>query len=143
MAGLSPYAGRIGPFIPGCIGRGTPGVNPPQPQPAQLATGAVDMGDGTGALLTAPTWAHAASITSGGSTALRTGVGILGQAVVTTAPSLATTFFDSATGSSGLILGIIPSNAAIGAIYTWNMPCSNGIVQGGGATGLTATISWS
>ena len=48
MSALTP---QIAPFIPGCIGRGGAGVNPPLTGPARLATAGVDLTDGTGAIV--------------------------------------------------------------------------------------------
>ena len=146
MAGLSPFAGRISPLVPACIGRGGAGVNPPMAGPATLATAGVDLTDGTGAIVNTTV---AASYTAGLSTA---SVAVAGAGhfligfTVTASGAGSVAIFDStaAAGSTGNIIGIIPSTATATPFQSLGgVKGTTGIVYGGGSSAPVVTLLWS
>ena len=57
------------------------------------------------------------------------------------------TFYDSTTGATGNILGVVPgttaaAGATIGTTYTFNMPYINGLAAVGAANSPGVAVSW-
>lgn len=69
--------------------------------------------------------------------------GKLASVLVTTAGTANMLIYDNATTNSGTIIGVIPSGATVGQVYTLNMPAANGITVAGSASNAGVTISWS
>lgn len=74
---------------------------------------------------------------------IKPGPGHLGRVLVTAPTTTATTFYDNAAGAaSGTIIGYIPSGAAAGAIYDFQMPALLGIVAANASfTAMTVVYS--
>lgn len=68
--------------------------------------------------------------------------GRLCNILVTTTGVTALQVFDNATTNSGTIIGQLPASAAVGSIYSFNMPAAAGITVAGSATNPAVTISW-
>lgn len=68
--------------------------------------------------------------------------GILCTAVVTTTGTAALSIYDNASTNSGTILLTIPASAAVGSVYSVNMPAANGITSGGVTNCPGVTISY-
>jgi hypothetical protein len=68
--------------------------------------------------------------------------GRLFKVTVTTLGTAALNFYDNATTNSGTILLAIPASAAVGTIYTVDMPTANGIWCASGANSPAVTVSY-
>lgn len=65
---------------------------------------------------------------------------VTAQAGVTTG---STTIYDNASAASGTPLITLPNNAAIGTVYTLDLPAASGVVIGGGANAPGMTLGYS
>lgn len=84
--------------------------------------------------------AFTTSVTATG--VVKPGAGRLLKIVVTTAMSAAaTTIYDNASAASGTILFVVPASAAVGNVYTIDLPAVNGIFASFAGTG-TITIGY-
>lgn len=84
--------------------------------------------------------ASTVSLTATG--AVKPSAGRLLKVVVTTAMSAAaTTIYDNASAASGTILFVVPASAAVGNVYTIDLPAVNGIYASFAGTG-TITIGY-
>lgn len=69
--------------------------------------------------------------------------GFLGRVLVTQANgAAAVNIYDSASGHTGTIIGVIPASAAAGSVYTFGMPVTYGITVQGAATNGALTVSY-
>lgn len=143
MSALTP---QIAPFIPGCIGRGGAGVNPPLTGPARLATAGVDLTDGTGAIVNTTVAANYSAGLSTASVAIAGAGHFLIGFTVTASGAGSVAIFDStaAAGSTGNIIGIIPSTATATPFQSLGgVKGTTGIVYGGGSSAPVVTLLWS
>lgn len=80
-------------------------------------------------------------------TLVKTGSGVLGRILVTSANGAAAiNIYDANSPSSGAItgtiIGVVPASATVGSIYTLGMTFENGLIVGGAATNGALTISY-
>lgn len=69
--------------------------------------------------------------------------GMLSRILVTTTNGAnAIYFYDNASAASGVIIGAVTANAAIGSIYDIRMPCMNGITIAANASYAQLTVNW-
>lgn len=71
---------------------------------------------------------------------VKASAGYLCRVLITAAGSAATAIWDNATGHTGVILGAIPANPTVGAIYTFNAPALAGITIQGAANTSGVTV---
>jgi hypothetical protein len=83
-------------------------------------------------------------ITLGGLVTVKASAGRLVRITVTTVTAaVVVTCYDNAAAASGTILQVVPIAAAVGTMYTVDMPALNGItIQSTGATGAI-TVGYS
>jgi hypothetical protein len=77
-------------------------------------------------------------------TVVTANAGRLLQVLVTTAGtgSGGVLFYDNATTNSGTVVGYIPATIAVGTLYTFDMPCLNGITAVNVVSGPVLTVAW-
>lgn len=79
-----------------------------------------------------------------GTTVIKATPGRLGRVSVTTASTTGVlTIYDNASTGSGTVLAAIPTNAAIGTSFDFQMPAANGITAVGAANSAGVTVSYS
>jgi hypothetical protein len=83
------------------------------------------------------------SISAAGTVVLKGGPGRLVMVTVTASSTGAITFYDNATAGSGLVLLAVPASAAVGTVYSVNLPAKNGITYTAAASPSTVTVGWS
>jgi hypothetical protein len=102
--------------------------------------------DGSGnALVNSVTGTATATVATGAAnTIVSASPGRLVRALVTAAGTGSNNvlIYDNATTNSGTVIGIIPATVAIGTMYTFEMPCANGIVVTNVLNGPALTISY-
>jgi hypothetical protein len=87
--------------------------------------------------------AFTAPVTIGTTQTVKAGPGRLIRVSVTTVTATAvTTIWDSASAASGTPLLVIPIGAAVGTVYTPDLPAVNGITVSGAGTGAI-TVGYS
>ena len=84
-----------------------------------------------------------ASVSAAATATLKGGPGRLVTVTVTASSTGAITFYDNATAGSGLILLVVPASAAVGTVYSVNLPAKNGITYTAAASPSTVTVGWS
>lgn len=70
------------------------------------------------------------------------GGGVLGKVIVLVTGANPMQIYDS-TDTSGNQIGGLPANPAVGAIFSFDVPCSLGITVKGNATNPGVVITWS
>lgn len=85
------------------------------------------------------------AVASGASsnTVIKGSAGTLCRVLVTTTGTNPMNIYDNATTNSGTIIGALPASPAVGSIYDFQMPATNGITVGGNASNPGVTISYS
>jgi len=103
---------------------------------AQGAAGALNVSPGGNFTASVPTGA--------GNTVVKNSQTRLCKVLVTTAGAGAGSvlIYDNATTNSGTVVGVIPATIAIGAYYTFDLPCANGITVTNVASGPVLTVSY-
>jgi hypothetical protein len=87
--------------------------------------------------------AFTAPVTIGTTQTVKAGPGRLHRVVVTTVTATAvTTIYDNASAASGTPLFVVPIGAAVGTVYTPDLPAVNGITVAGAGTGAI-TVGYS
>lgn len=134
---------RIAQFLPGCISRGGPVTN--TPVPGNLAVGAEDLGDGTGAILVGIGSSNTSAVGSGvaTNTVIKNRAGRLAQILVTVSGANQLVAFDHPSAPSGTIIGFIAASSAAGTIGTFNATASGGITLSGASGNPGVTVYWS
>ncbi len=77
-----------------------------------------------------------------GVSVLKAGPGVLLRCMVTVTGAVNAVIFDNAAAGSGTNIGIIPSTAAVGQVFEFNMPATLGITVGGAATRPAFTAAY-
>lgn len=103
--------------------------------------------DGSGAQIVQPLLGGSATATvpaGAGTTVVSAAPGRLGRVLVTAAGTGSgdVLIYDNATTNSGTVIGVIPATVAVGAYYTFDMPCTNGITASNVANGPALTVSY-
>ncbi|MCW2900938.1 MAG: hypothetical protein JWO67_3203 [Streptosporangiaceae bacterium] len=75
-------------------------------------------------------------------TVIKSRPGRLVSVLVTAAGTVVTTFYDNTAGS-GLVIGVVPANAAVGSTYPIQMPATIGITAVGSAGSPQLTVCYS
>lgn len=73
---------------------------------------------------------------------IKAGMGRLASAIVTTTGTAQLNIYDNASQASGIILGAVPANAAVGSVYAFNSPAQQGIVANSVANCCAVTICY-
>jgi hypothetical protein len=81
-------------------------------------------------------------ITASSAGAVKTSSGRVCRVLVTTAVTSAVNIYDNTNAASGTILATIPTTAAVGTVYTVQMPAAVGIYVGGGTGSPGLTVSY-
>ena len=83
------------------------------------------------------------SLSSAATVTLKAAPGRLGRVVVTASSTGTVTFYDNASTNSGTILLVVPASAAVGTVYSVDLPAANGITAVSAASPSTVTVAWS
>jgi hypothetical protein len=75
-------------------------------------------------------------------TSFKTAAGVLGKVIVTALGSGAANFYDNASGHTGNLILSVPASAAVGTIYSVDVPVVNGITCQGNAALPGLTVTW-
>lgn len=75
-------------------------------------------------------------------TVIKATAAILARVLVTALGTAAMSFYDNASAASGTVIGVVPANSQVGSVFTFLMPCVNGIVASGNAANPGVTVSW-
>jgi hypothetical protein len=80
---------------------------------------------------------------SAGITVVSAVAGRLGVVLVTALGTDPLIIYDNAAAAAGTVIGIVPANADVGALYPFNLSAANGITVGGSANRPNVTIGYS
>jgi hypothetical protein len=68
--------------------------------------------------------------------------GRLCKVLVTASNTSSVTFYDNSATTTGTIIGLVPASAALGTVYSFNLPAANGITGSGSAGAPGYTVSF-
>ena len=68
--------------------------------------------------------------------------GRLCKVLVTASNTSSVSFYDNSATTTGTIVGLVPASAALGAVYSFQFPVSNGITGAGSAGAPGYTVSF-
>jgi len=114
------------------------------PLSSVIATAAAQVGAG-GEQFSSAGGKSTAAVAAGVGTAavvVKASAGRLCRVLVTTVGTAAMSFYDNASAASGTVIGAIPASAAVGTLYSWDMPAANGIVAGQVNNSPAVTVSY-
>ncbi|QBD76178.1 hypothetical protein EPA93_09215 [Ktedonosporobacter rubrisoli] len=75
-------------------------------------------------------------------TVVKAAAGRLCRVLVTAAGTALLIIYDNASGHTGTIIGILPANPAVGAVFDFQLPAINGITVAGNASNPGITVSY-
>lgn len=75
-------------------------------------------------------------------TVVKASSGRICKVLITTLGTGTCLIYDNASAGSGDLVGSIPASAAVGTIYDFDIPCTNGITVKGNANLPAVTISY-
>lgn len=77
-----------------------------------------------------------------GAAALKTSSGRICKIIVTSTATAAIFLYDNTNAASGTVIGAVPASAAIGTMYSPNIPFTNGIFPAGAVNTPSLTVSY-